>query len=90
MLNRLFISNRIFILAAPDLCTRVSLWYATSRLPTLTALNHAEHARNLNKLALQRGFSMMTFETNVKRGSVSCLPVDLNLALTLHGGQSFR
>ncbi|XP_032664494.1 N-glycosylase/DNA lyase [Odontomachus brunneus] len=44
----------------------------------------------MNRLA--RSYSMMynTFETNVKRGSIPCLPTELNLTLTLHGGQSFR
>ncbi|XP_029659678.1 N-glycosylase/DNA lyase [Formica exsecta] len=30
------------------------------------------------------------YETKVKRGSIPCLRTELNLALTLHGGQSFR
>ncbi|EFN82354.1 N-glycosylase/DNA lyase [Harpegnathos saltator] len=30
------------------------------------------------------------FETKVKQGSIPCPPTELNLALTLHGGQSFR
>lgn len=30
------------------------------------------------------------YEKSVKRGSVPCLRTELNLALTLHGGQSFR
>ncbi|XP_014471295.1 PREDICTED: N-glycosylase/DNA lyase [Dinoponera quadriceps] len=30
------------------------------------------------------------FVTSVKRGGIPCLPTELNLALTLHGGQSFR
>lgn len=31
-----------------------------------------------------------TREMKVKSGSIPCLPTELNLALTLHGGQSFR
>ncbi|KAL6440003.1 hypothetical protein ACFW04_002980 [Cataglyphis niger] len=30
------------------------------------------------------------YETKIKRGSIPCLHTELNLALTLHGGQSFR
>ncbi|GAB1868060.1 DNA-(apurinic or apyrimidinic site) lyase [Camponotus japonicus] len=30
------------------------------------------------------------YETKIKRGSIPCLRSELNLALTLHGGQSFR
>lgn len=32
----------------------------------------------------------MMYETKVKRGSIPCLRTELNLPLTLHGGQSFR
>ncbi|XP_011155463.1 N-glycosylase/DNA lyase [Solenopsis invicta] len=44
---------------------------------------------------LVRGYSKMynasnAYETTVKQGSIPCLCTELNLALTLHGGQSFR
>lgn len=32
----------------------------------------------------------MTYETKVKHGNIPCSRTELNLALTLHGGQSFR
>jgi hypothetical protein len=31
-----------------------------------------------------------TFETKIKQGRIPCSRMELNLALTLHGGQSFR
>lgn len=41
---------------------------------------------------LVRGYLRMhnMYETKVKQGSIPCLHTELNLALTLHGGQSFR
>ncbi|XP_011870586.1 PREDICTED: N-glycosylase/DNA lyase [Vollenhovia emeryi] len=43
-------------------------------------------------IKLARGYLKMhnTYETRVKQGSIPCLRTELNLALTLHGGQSFR
>ncbi|XP_011642197.1 N-glycosylase/DNA lyase isoform X2 [Pogonomyrmex barbatus] len=42
---------------------------------------------------LARGYLRMrnySHETRMKQGSIPCLRTELNLALTLHGGQSFR
>jgi len=39
---------------------------------------------------LMRGYLRMHSAYQTKRGSVPCLSTELNLALTLHGGQSFR
>ncbi|XP_050446436.1 N-glycosylase/DNA lyase [Cataglyphis hispanica] len=46
----------------------------------------AKFARGYMKIASHNAM----YETQVKQGSIPCLHTELNLALTLHGGQSFR
>lgn len=47
----------------------------------------AKFARGYMKIASHHN---AMYETKLKRGSIPCLRTELNLALTLHGGQSFR